>query len=209
MRLRGFIAASLVLALCCTAGVAKDKKKKILLPDDVLQARTVLVVIDPDAGISIDAPNANREAQQDVERALMSWGRFELVSDSSNADLVIEVRKGNGKLAQPTIGGVPTNNRPVVLDPTDSGGRAGGGTIPPLGGTNPAGAQRPDPSPQIEVGAADDVFAVYRGKRGDPLDTPAVWRYARKDALISPSVPAVDAFRKLIAEAEKQRAAQP
>jgi hypothetical protein len=36
-----------------------------------------------------------------------------------------------------------------------------------------------------------------------------VWRYAGQDALRSPGVPAVDAFRKLILEAEKQQAAQP
>jgi hypothetical protein len=53
------------------------------------------------------------------------------------------------------------------------------------------------------------VFAVYRGKRQDPLDASAVWRYSAQDALRSPGVPAVDAFRKLIAEAEKQQASNP
>ena len=78
-----------------------------------------------------------------------------------------------------------------------------------MGGDNPAGAQRPNPSPQVEVGTGDDVFAVYRGKRDNALDAPAVWRYAGQDALRSPGVPAVDVFRKLILEAEKQQAAQP
>jgi hypothetical protein len=78
-----------------------------------------------------------------------------------------------------------------------------------LGGNNPAGAQRPEPSPQAEVGAADDVFAVYRGKRENALDAPAVWRYTAKDALSSPGVPAVEAFHKLIVEAEKQQASNP
>ena len=35
--------------------------------------------------------------------------------EASTADLVISVRKGNGKIAQPTIGGVPTNDRPVIF----------------------------------------------------------------------------------------------
>ena len=208
MRWQGVLATSL-LVMCCTVASGKDKKKKILLPADVLQARTVLVVIDPDAGTQLDAPTANRTAQEDVEKALMKWGRFDLAINVSTADLVIEVHKGSGKIAQPTIGGLPTNSRPVILEPTDSGGRASGGTIPPMGGNNPAGAHRPDPTPQVEVGAADDVFAVYRGKRDDALDTPAVWRYVAKDALKSPGVPAVDAFRKLIAEAEKQQAGNP
>jgi hypothetical protein len=53
------------------------------------------------------------------------------------------------------------------------------------------------------------MFVVYRGNRSDALHFPAVWRYSAKDALRSPGVPAVDAFRKLIAEAEKQQAATP
>jgi len=52
---------------------AKDKKE--ILPADVLEAKTVLVVIDPNAGISSSSPNENRTAQEDVEKALMNWGR--------------------------------------------------------------------------------------------------------------------------------------
>ena len=200
--------ASLLLAMSCVVAAGKDKKKA-LLPVDVLQARTVIVLVDPDAGMAVDAPNANRTAQEDVEKALMKWGRFEIAENVSSADLVITVRKGTGKIAQPTIGGLPTNSRPVVLEPTDSAGRASAGTIPPMGGTSPAGAQRPEPAPQVEVGAANDMFMVYRGKRDDALDAPAVWRYSEKGALNSPGVPAVDAFRKLIAEAEKQQASNP
>lgn len=185
------------LVICSLAAAGKDKKK-VLLPEDVLRARTVLVVIDPDAGEAMDAPMANRTAQEDVEKALMNWGRFELAMEAADADLIISVRKGNGKVVQPTVGGVPINDRPVVLEPTASGGRAGGQV------GNPQPSQ--NPYPQVEVGDAEDTFAVYRGKT---LNGAPVWRYTAKDALRSPSVPAVDAFRKLIAEAEKQQAAKP
>ena len=199
----------LLLLLCCTFAAGKDKKK-IILPADVLRAETVLVVIDPDAGIAADAPLANKMARDDVERALMKWGRFRLANDASNADLIITVRRGSGKVAQPTIGGVPSNDRPVIFQPTDSGGRIGGsrGTPPTPG--DPTASQYPNPTPQVEVGQIQqDMFVVYRGQRdsdGDPLDSPPVWRYQAKDALRSPSVPAVDEFRKLITEAEKQQA---
>ena len=65
------------------------------------------------------------------------------------------------------------------------------------------------PHQQVEVGQAKDMFVVYRGKRDDALDSPAVWRYSANGALRSPDVPTVDAFRKLILEAEKQRGSKP
>lgn len=207
MRYHRSLSFSLFL-VCCLVAAGKDKKK-VLLPTDVLEARTVLVVIDPEAGVAIDAPSANRTAQEDVEKALMNWGRFTLAPDVSTADLVISVRKGNGKVAEPTIGGVPINNRPVILEPTDSGVGIGGhrGNPPQVG--DPTNSQPQSPRPQVEVGQAQDMFVVYRGKRDNALDYPAVWRYSAKDALRSPGVPAVDVFRKLIAEAEKQQAATP
>jgi hypothetical protein len=57
------------------------------------------------------------------------------------------------------------------------------------------------------------MFVVYRGSKDDPywspLDAPPVWRYSGIDALASPSVPAVEVFRKLIADSEKELAAHP
>lgn len=204
----GVAAAVSLLLMCCVAAPAKDKKK-VILPTDVLEARTVLVLVDPDAGMSVDAPMANRTAQEDVEKALMKWGRFEMATDVSTADLVITVRKGSGKIAQPTIGGLPNNSRPVIFEPTDTGARAGGSIgNPPMAG-DPTGSRVPQPEPQVEVGSRDDMFVVYRGKRDDALDAPPVWRYNEKNGLQSPGVPAVDAFRKTVAEAEKQLAKQP
>ena len=77
--------------------MAADKKKNSL-PPSVLNARTVLVLIDPQAGISVNAPLANKTAQEDVEKAFMKWGRLTPVMDMETADLVITVRKGSGKL---------------------------------------------------------------------------------------------------------------
>ncbi|HEY1985791.1 MAG TPA: hypothetical protein VGG85_10295 [Terracidiphilus sp.] len=200
-----------ILLLSCLSASGKDKKKA-LLPADVLQARTVLVLVDPDAGESIRDPNANRNAREAVEKALANWGRFSLVMEETSADLVITVRKGNGNIAEPSIGGVPVNNRPVVLQPADGGGRGGVGVgRPPVPGDG-TDSQYPSqgPHPQAEIGSSQDMFVVYRGNHNnDPLAAPSVWRYTAKNALQSPSVPAVEEFRKLIAEAEKQAAAKP
>jgi hypothetical protein len=207
VRVNRIVASSLLLF--STVFAAAKEKKKVILPADILRAETVLVVIDPDAGIAPDASLANLTARGDVEKALMKWGRFRLTSELSTADLVITVRKGNGKIAQPTIGGVPPNNRPVVFEPTDSGGRIGGsrGTPPTAG--DPTGSQYPDPRPQVEIGPAEDIFAIFRGKRDNALNSPAVWRYEARDALRSPDVPAVDAFKKAITKAEKQQTGNP
>ena len=193
---------------CCVAAAGKEKNK-VLLPDDVLLAKTVLVVVDPDAGTPLDSPMANRTAQEDVENALMKWGRFRLAIDATEADLIITVRKGNGKTVRPTVGGVPVNNRPVIFEPSDSGVRIGGHTGTPPDAGEGTSSQPQSPGPQVEAGAAQDMFAVYRGNSGNALHAPAVWRYAEKDGLKSPGVPAVDAFRKVIVEAEKHRAARP
>jgi hypothetical protein len=207
MRVHRSLALS-VLLVCSLVAAGKDKKK-VILPTDVLEARTVLVVVDPDAGVAIDAPMANRTALQDVEKALMNWGRFIMAPDASTADLIISVRKGNGRIAQPTVGGIPTNNRPVIVNPTDSGIGMGGHTGNPSQAGDPANSQPGIPHPQAEVGPTDDMFVVYRGKRDDALNSPAVWRYSARDALRSPGVPAVEAFKKVITEAEKQQAATP
>lgn len=217
MPLRKFLAVTAIV-LCSALASAK---KKAVLPADVLHARTLLVIVDPTAGVDVGDPNANRVARADVEKALDQWGRFTLVEEGSTADLVITVRKGNGKWIQRTIGGTPINGTPPVSGdststPTQSTTRAdvGWGRRLPNDPSN-AGTQPSTPKPQTEGGSPQDMFVVYRGTGGSldpnwsPLDASPVWRYSGKDALASPSVPAVEVFRKLIAESEKQLASHP
>ena len=198
-----------LLLLSIPVANAKDKKK-IVLPDYVLKARTVLVVVDPDAGISPQDPNANRIAQEDVEKALMNWGRFTLAMEPSTADLVILVRKSDGKMVSPTISR-PGNNRPVIMEPTDQGVRIGGqrGTPPAVTDPGIGGPQDTRPRTSTEISPSGDVFAVYRGGVEYPLDSAPDWRYVAKDSLNSPGVSAVAEFRKVIEEAEKQRQTPP
>src|SRR5271156_308865 len=213
-------ATALGLLLCSLCAFAKDKKK-VQLPEDVLQAHTALVIVDPTAGVDAADPNANRLARTDVEQALMKWGRLMPVQEGFTADINIMVRKGNGKIVQPTIGGTPTNGTPPVSigststpdeSTTHAAARWGHSGIP--NDPSNAGTQPATPQPQIEAGSTQDMFVVYRGGIKDdpnwsPLDAPAVWRYSGKNALESPSVPAVEAFRKAIADSEKQLASNP
>jgi hypothetical protein len=204
---------SLLLILVFAALTATADKKKASLPAYVLQAHTVVVLIDPNAGIDPAKPLANKTAQDDVEKALMKWGRLNPVQDPQMADLVVIIRKGSGKIGQQTIGGMPTNDRPVIVQPTDTGIRIGGQQGRSPGAPTQTQPQDTRPAPQTEVGSSEDIFAVYEGHvnaTSAPLDQQApVWRYSNKNALHSPTVPAVDEFRKRVEESEKQQKSNP
>jgi hypothetical protein len=198
------------VSLLATFGFAKDKTKNTL-PAYVLHAQTVAVIIEPGAGMSIEDPRANQVAQKDVEAALLKWGRFEPVLSTQAADLIIVVRKGNGRLMDETIPDPRQNNRAGVINPTDNGVSMGGqhGPQPGLSSDAGLGPNQGSPHPQTEIGQADDSFAVFKGGGENPLDAAPAWRYMAKDGLSSPGVPAVAAFRKAVADADKAAAKQP
>ena len=168
----------------------------------------MLVVVSPDAGEPLERPTANADARDNVEKALMEWGRLQPVMDGADPDLVIAVRTGSGKMVQPSIKGGPIDNRTGVAQSTDSTIRIGGqhGQPPPLsdpGMGGPLGGPQNAPRVGNEAGPSEDTFEVYRGGVPDPLDSPPVWRYIAKDCLRAPQVSAVEEFRKLITAAEK------
>jgi hypothetical protein len=184
--------------------LAKDKNKPSL-PAYVLNAQTVLVVINPEAGEPLTDPVANRTAREDVERALRKWGRFRLALDSQTADLVLAVRKGTGRAVTPTVSGGPIDDRPVIFQPGPGDIRIGGQRGRPPDLTQPGIGWPRDSGPRLstEVGPSVDTLELYLGSVQYPLDSPALWRYMAKDALRPPVVPAVDQLRKAIDEAEK------
>lgn len=199
-RLSWFLLVTLLVASPLNA---RDKKKPSL-PEIVLRARTVLVVIHPDAGEPLNQPTANATARENVEKALMNWGRLQPVLDGQEADLVIAVRTGTGRMVSPTIKGGPIDSRPTVMEPTDTGIRIGAqqGRAP---SPNDPGMSGPRGGPRIsnEVGSSEDSFEVYLGTGAYPLDSSPVWRYVAKDCLRAPVVSAVEEFRKAVAESEK------
>ena len=198
---------SLVVLLACLAPA--NTKKKDALPAQVLNAQTVVVLVDPNAGMSTSEPLANRTAQEDVQKALANWGRLKLVLiGGTDADLIIVVRKGSEKAVQPTIQGEPTNDHPVTVVPSDNGIHVGVQRGQPPGSTEPPPQ---DTSPRLggAVGPTQDTFLVYLGGTGDtPLMGAPVWRYVSKNALHSPEVPAVAEFKKAVEAAVKQQQQQ-
>ena len=188
--------------------LAKHNKKQVL-PDYVLRAETVLVVIHPEAGEPVTNPAANRTAQENVERALTQWGRFRLVMDAQTADLVIAVRKGHAN--GPTVRNLPSDSRPVIIQPGDGNIRVGGqqGRPPDLSNPGVSGPAAQGPRIGNEIGPSDDTFELYRGGIEFPLDSAPVWRYMGKNALDAPQVTAVEQFRKVLTESEKQHQQKP
>ncbi len=189
--------------LAASAGRAEDKALKGPFTREVLEARWVAVVVYPHSQVPVANPGENRSAVQDVESAIMKWGRYKVTPDPAQADLVIAVRKG--RAGGPTING-PRNPGPVILNPGEAGVSIGvhSGQAPPLDRS-----ETPDrtsrPSAGAQVGPSEDLFEVYRGRTRYPLDNAPVWRYLGKNSLNAPKVEAVTKFRKAVEEAEKKK----
>ncbi|MBV8514739.1 MAG: hypothetical protein JO260_05530 [Acidobacteria bacterium] len=211
----------LLLTILLSALSIAAAKKKPQVPDFILKAQTVCVIIDPDAGTSLTTPLGNKTAQDDVEKALMKWARFRLVQEPGRADLVIVIRKGAGKPVDRTIGNLPTNDRPVTVQQTDNAIRIGGQQGRAAGSPQQTMPQDTRAEQQTEVGpaVADDSFIVYGPGNGagpdmgsspgsQTIDRNIGWRSQGKNVLKSPEVPAVSDFRKAIEETEKAQQQQ-
>lgn len=195
----------LVSVLPGTAALAKNKNKP-LLPGYILQARTIRVVIDPDAGEPLDNPSANYIARENVEKALTEWGRFDILMDGQESDLVIMVRTGDGRAMRPTVKGGGIDQRTGSAQSTDSTIRIGAQHGPPPDMNDPMSPPNRGPHIGNEVGPSEDTFEVYQGDVRHPLDSSPGWRYIAKDCLRASKVTAVEEFRKAIVEAEKTKA---
>jgi hypothetical protein len=207
-RLASMLAVTALLAVPLSAPLLAKDKKKATLPEYVLRAQTVRVIVAPDSGEPLDQPMANSTARDNVEKALSEWGRFRVVMDGQESDLVIAVRTGSGNMVRPTIKGGPIDQRGGVAQGTDSTIRIGGAQGRPPGSDPTTSPQGQGPHMSNEIGPSDDTFEVYRGGVSDALDSPPVWRYVAKDCLRAPSMRAVDEFRKAIADSEKPQIPQ-
>jgi len=194
-----------LIALCCFAvgstTFAKDKNKSNL-PDAVLQAQTVRVVISSDSGQSINRPTANADARSRVENALEAWGRFKIVSEGES-DLVVAVRASDGQIVSPTIenGSTDTHISGVQYGKVTVGASQGHGPAMSEPTMKPK-STGPHVGKQIDGGR--DLFAVYQGGPMYKLSAPPLWKFEGKNALKAPDMVAVREFRKAVAAADSQ-----
>jgi hypothetical protein len=202
VRVLALFAGIVVLASCVVA----KKKEKQVLPDAILRAQTVFVVIQPDAKEPLTEPNANLNAQKAVEEALMKWGKFRLALDATTADIVISVQKGTGKAMSPTISGGPVDSRPVDAEGDASQIRIMGQNGHP--DTTSISTNDPNPNARAQTGTqaggSEDVLRLFIGGAVEyPLDSAPVWMYSRKDALKGPEMAAVAELKKVFEESER------
>src|SRR5260370_30012827 len=166
--------AILALAVASNFSAAKEKST---LPGYVLEAQTVFVMIDQDAGTAVNDPQGNQMAREDVEKALMRWGRLKPVMTMSLADLVIVIRKGNTQPVQPTVGGEPTNDRPVIVQGAGDTIRIAGQQGRSADAAEVGGPTRQRPLVGGEGGPVGELVTEYPGKTDAPaVNTPGAWR---------------------------------
>jgi len=154
-----FIRLSALLACVLTllpVAAVKDKNKTNL-PDSILQAQTVRVLVSPDTGQPLNHPTANLAPRDAVENAIEAWGRFTIVHER-DSDLVITVRASTGRLVSHTIESGPTDTREgVQYGKVGVWATQGNGPAP----SDPmAGPQHTAPHAGKQVGQMQDVFEV-------------------------------------------------
>jgi hypothetical protein len=167
---------------------AKNKK---LLPDEVLHAKTIMIMILPAPGTPVDEKDI-QATQDGVRNAFAKWGRF-ASADGGTPDLLIVCRKGHAEAPTPNL------PPPERIHPTT------GRTIPD---SDAPGMRGPDLERQPAMAkllVEDDVFEVYPGGVDRPLEKAPLWLYKGKGVLQGSKVAAVERFRKAIEESERQR----
>jgi hypothetical protein len=182
------IGAAAALAIPAVA----QKKSKDEVSESITNAKYVYVE-------AYDGPEWNprltgedRKAIADVERAVRSWGRYQLVLRRSDAEVVLQVRKG--RIADARVGGgvsveqVPTHVEfpPTTTTQTTTHGDAG-----------------------AEVGPPDDLLFVYIVGAGGDLNA-RLWQRTQKDGLNAPDLKLFQRFKDDVnksAEAQAKRKA--
>jgi hypothetical protein len=149
-------------------------KDKATFPKFIVAAKYVLVtnyfsdnLADP------RVPSSDRQAVSDVQDAIRDWGRYTLVYERKNAELIILVRKGRSAETRNGIGI-----------------RTGSDRSPSMG-----------PITEADGGDPQDMLAVYNASLG--TDTSPMWRDRMPDGLNAPEVKLLQELRTKVEAAAK------
>lgn len=195
--MKPYKAAVLLLAFVPVLASARKKNSKPVVPAVFNQAQYVYVqAMDGDEFNPYLLPE-DRQAIADVERAIQKWGRYYLVYQRSQADLVFIVRVGRLAEGRGNVG-IYRGPAPVPGGGPGQGPGQGAGQpgarIPPQGGNGSlvgAGGAVGPPNDLLWVCMPD-----FHGEPSSPL-----WSRTEQDGLESPEVPLLKQFERAVDKA--------
>lgn len=154
-----------LLLLCASLLAANDKPT---LPKLGVNAKYVLVATYFGTPPQARIPPDDRQAVADVEAAIRKWGRYTLVYERQDADLMIVVRKGR-------VAGIQTG----------IGVHVGSQQAPAIG-----------PKTNADLGDSRDTLAVFRA--AEDFDSAPIWEARESGGLNTPAIPLLAKFRQKV-----------
>ncbi|HKW63189.1 MAG TPA: hypothetical protein VJN89_11630 [Candidatus Acidoferrum sp.] len=172
-------ASILFLFVFALAAKAEDKNP---IPAVIKSATYVYVTTYYGDVFSPEVMPDDRHAVQNVQSAIEKWGRYKLVYNRGEADLLLVVRAG--RLAE-VKGGVQVSTTTQRVGDTTSRVH---GSAESIGG---------------EVGDPHDTLEVYMASQG--INGPPMWRGRALDGLKAPEMRLVQELRSKVEAPEKKR----
>ena len=177
-----------------------QKKNKSDMPMAVVAAQFVYITSFDGDIYDPHATTEDRAAMQKVESALRAWGKYDIVYQPQQADLMLIVKPAY--IAQGRVGiDVGTG------DPHNPG--VPGARIP-IGGTPGSGvppdSRLPASTTGVDVSSTpDDMLMVSLSPQESPSETPVVWRRTAHHGFVGNKPALVEAFRDAVDQAAKQK----
>lgn len=166
------------IGLLFVFALALKAEDKTAIPAVVKNATYVMVTTYSGDVFSPNVSPEDRHAVQNVQDAIQKWGRYKLVYNRGEADLILVVR--TGRLAE-VKAGVQVGTQRVGDTTSRSHGSAIGG----------------------EVGDPQDTLEVYMASQG--INGPPQWRGRAQGGLKAPEMQLVREFRSKVEAPEKKK----
>lgn len=195
------VPVALALVIAAPMVLAKDKKKKDVLPAVFNNARYVYVQAEDGDIMNPRLFPEDRQAIADVQDELKKWNRYAVTLNQSDAELVMVVRKGR-LVGLQGHGGVGVGNAPDVGgsypgNVPGNGPGNGPGNRNPAGPNNTGGGVSTEVGGRTEVGPPDDTLRIYAvnpgGRRGALL-----WAREMEDGLNAPQLLLIKQLRDAV-----------
>ena len=169
---------SLLLTILLLAALTVSAKNKTEMPAVITNATYVMVTTYDGGPLNPELTPEDRGAVADTQQAIEKWGRYKLVYNLKEADLILVVR--TGRTGQ--MGG--TVRRSTSVGP---GAQPGGSALG-------IGAEAGDP---------EDSLSVYSVTQ-DLKSAPPLWRSRAVDGLKGPQSPLMEEFQSKVEVSAKK-----